>query len=233
MTFFQAFSFALMVSFALYFFRDELTQLFTNDREGVEVSLALAVIPLFSLTNMVDMCLSFFMGCVRALGIQANIALISISCFYLISLPSASYLAFVANAGIRGLWMGYFLGIIIQVLIVAWLTWSEDWQDIADEAENRLKHDYKETLTLIPDRLTDLDYYSLFGGQESDEEERQALITESQWGGSNGLLSQIPRMRSSSRKMSRKRTKKQRKALQSTQNAKAGQSTFAFSSQAV
>ena len=87
------------------------------------MSIALAVIPLFSLTNIVDMYLSFFMGCVRALGIQANIALISISCFYLISLPAASYLAFVADKGIQGLWMGYFLGIVIQVLIVAWLTW--------------------------------------------------------------------------------------------------------------
>ena len=123
------------------------------------------------------------MGCVRALGIQANVAMISISCFYLISLPTASYLAFVTHAGIRGLWIGYFLGIIIQVLIVAWLTWSHDWQDIADDAESRLRQDYKETLTIIPDKLTELDYYSLFGGPDSeDDEERQALIAESQNG---------------------------------------------------
>ena len=84
-----------------------------NEKDSVDVTLSLAVIPLFSFTNMVDMCLSFFMGIVRALGIQANVAVISISCFYLVSLPVASYLAFVAHAGIRGLWMGYFLGIIV------------------------------------------------------------------------------------------------------------------------
>ena len=97
-------------------------------------------------------------------------------------MPTASYLAFVANAGIRGLWIGYFLGIVIQVLIVAWLTWKEDWQDVADEAEYRLRHDYKETLTIAPDKLTDLDYFSLFGGRDSEDEERQALIAESQNG---------------------------------------------------
>ena len=58
-----------------------------------------------------------------------------------------------------------------------------DWQDIADDAESRLRQDYKETLTIIPDKLTELDYYSLFGGPDSeDDEERQALIAESQNG---------------------------------------------------
>ena len=92
------------------------------------MTIALGIIPLFSFTNLVDMALSFFNGLVRALGIQANVALISISCFYLISLPAATYLGFVAHAGLRGMWFGYFLGISIQILILAWLTWSTDWQ---------------------------------------------------------------------------------------------------------
>ena len=81
--------------------------------------MALAIIPLFSFTNMIDMCLSFFMGCVRALGIQANVAMISIISFYMVSMPSAAYFAFVQEVGILGLWIGYFLGIIVQTLIIA------------------------------------------------------------------------------------------------------------------
>ena len=154
-----------------------MVQLFTdNEKDSVDVTLSLAVIPLFSFTNMVDMCLSFFMGIVRALGIQANVAVISISCFYLVSLPVASYLAFVADAGIGGLWMGYFLGIIVQVLILAWMTWDADWQEIADEAEERLKQVFEETVSIVPDRLTDLDYLSLFGVGDGEDEEREALI---------------------------------------------------------
>ena len=103
------------------------------------MTMTLAVIPLFSFTNMLDMCLSFFMGCVRALGIQANVATVYISCFYLVSIPVASYLAFVADMGILGLWFGYFLGIIIQNLILAWLSCTADWQKIADDAIERLR----------------------------------------------------------------------------------------------
>ena len=94
-TLFQGLAFALMVSTALFVFRVDITRVFrTEGDDGLKVHMALAVIPLFALTNIVDMCLNFFMGCVCALGIQANAALISISCFYLVSLPTASYLAF-------------------------------------------------------------------------------------------------------------------------------------------
>ena len=101
--------------------------------------MALAVIPLFSFTNMIDMCLSFLMGCVRALGIQANVAILYINCFYLVSIPVASYLVFVADMGILGLWFGYWLGITIQNLILAWLSFTADWQKIADDATERLR----------------------------------------------------------------------------------------------
>ena len=127
MTLFQALCIASGVSLALYFFRNEFAQLFTDEEGGLDVSLAAAVIPLFSLSNLLDMCLSFIMGCVRALGIQANIAMISIAGFYLVSIPAACYLAFVENGGIFGLWIGYFLGIIIQVVIIAWRTFAVDW----------------------------------------------------------------------------------------------------------
>ena len=86
------------------------------------MGIALAVIPLFSFTNVVSMCLSFFLGGVRALGIQGDVAMISIISFYAVSLPVACYLAFNQNEGILGLWVGYFIGIVVQVMIIAWKT---------------------------------------------------------------------------------------------------------------
>lgn len=67
------------------------------------------------------------MGLVKALGIQASVALISLGCLFFISLPAACFLAFWADGGIQGLWIGYFLGMLVQVLILAWLTCSSDW----------------------------------------------------------------------------------------------------------
>ena len=124
-------SVALTISTLLCVYKELFVGLFT-DEDGIDVTIAMNCLGIFFYTNLVDMTLNFFMGCVRALGIQANIALISIGCFYLISIPSACYLAFLAGNGITGLWIGYFLGILVQMIIVGCMTIMADWQGIAD-----------------------------------------------------------------------------------------------------
>ena len=170
--FFQASAFASVVSLALYRYRNELVELYTGDKSeaAVDVTLALGIIPLFSFTNLIDMGLSYFNGLARALGIQANVALISISCFYLISLPAAIYLGFVARAGLRGMWFGYFLGIGIQILILAWLTWSTDWHQLADDAKIRLKNVQRETTKTLKQRFYE-------DSDSGEDEELQSLIS--------------------------------------------------------
>ena len=64
---------------------------------------------------------------------QANIALISIGCFYLVSIPTALYLAFIADYGIIGLWLGLSIGTFMQMIIIAVMTFKADWQEIAKE----------------------------------------------------------------------------------------------------
>jgi len=109
-----------------------------NESSSSVYEMALSVIPLFCVTNIVDMNLSFYQGCVRALGTQSSVALVTIACFYLLSIPFACYFAFVRGNGILGLWVGYFIGILVLMIIVAWMTLKEDWQDLADKAANRI-----------------------------------------------------------------------------------------------
>ena len=130
-------SVALIVSVSLCVFDEQLVGLFTDSEEGIDTSLAKSCLVIFFYSNLVDMALNSFLGFVRALGIQANIALISIGCFYLISIPTALYLAFVADNGIIGLWLGYSLGNFAQMIIIAYVTFTTDWQEIADLAEAR------------------------------------------------------------------------------------------------
>ena len=78
-------------------------------------------------------------------------ALITLACFYLVSIPFSYLLAFVRGNGIAGLWLGYFLGILVLMVIVAWMTLREEWQDIADYAANRIVQDYNDTVSLFPD----------------------------------------------------------------------------------
>ena len=69
----QAMLIALTVSLLLYLNKVSLIRLFMEEDSHKESSediyeLSVRVIPLFCLTNIVDMNLSFFLGCVRALG---------------------------------------------------------------------------------------------------------------------------------------------------------------------
>ena len=137
MTFTQSIIFASVIATLIFAFRDNLCRIFSDDETGIDVRMALAVIPIFTATTLVDMCQSFFVGLIRALGIQSNAAIITILSYYLLSVPAAVYLAFFAGMGIRGLWIGYFFGILIQAIVLAWLTLSADWQEIAAEVQVR------------------------------------------------------------------------------------------------
>ena len=164
---------ALSVSLLLYVCRVQIVELFMEkDSEQSDpgiYSMAMRVIPLFCLTNIVDMNLSFFLGCVRALGTQANVALVTLACFYLLSIPFSCFFAFVRGNGIAGLWLGYFLGILVLMVVVAWMTLREDWQEIADLAANRIVNDYHETMSIIPDNKSLNDAFSFLDGIDQEQ----------------------------------------------------------------
>ena len=114
LTFIQAMLYASIVSILLFVYRESVAHLFSSDDSvagNLSVELAVSIFPLFSITIFIDTALGFFQGCVRALGIQANVVWISMASFYLVSVPIACYLAFVANKGLIGLWIGHFTGV--------------------------------------------------------------------------------------------------------------------------
>ena len=189
----QAMLIALTVSLLLYLNKVPLIRLFMEEesiKESTEdiYELSVRVIPLFCLTNIVDMNLSFFLGCVRALGTQASVALVTLACFYLLSIPFACFFAFGRGTGIAGLWLGYFLGIMVLMVIVAWMTLREEWQDIADAAANRIVNNYHETISLLPDlgqSQHDVSVFSFLDGIErdqinNDDDEKKSLLMNSE-----------------------------------------------------
>ena len=127
LTYIQAISVASAYSLFMFVYREELPDLFTSEEEAFPVAITVSVIPILAIANLIDMSLSFFLGCIRALGLQAKTALVIIGCFYIISLPLASYLGFYLEYSVHGIWIGYFTGIAIQCAIVAYMTLSEDW----------------------------------------------------------------------------------------------------------
>ena len=90
--------------------------------------------------------------------------MVIIVCFTLIGLPLAGFLTFSVLEGIEGLWIGYFLGALVQMMILAWMTLRADWKDIAEEANGRMCNNYLEAESVEPDKFNNNDpsYYSLF-----------------------------------------------------------------------
>ena len=106
--FFISMSIGCLVSILLFSLRYEIAHLFTND--PTIVTIMAQVLPIYCIFNIQDSMTNVVFGCVRALGIQTKAALVTIGCYYIISIPLASILAFVADLGIRGLWIGIFVG---------------------------------------------------------------------------------------------------------------------------
>ena len=50
----------------------------------------------------------------------------------------AGFLAFAMGDGVRGLFIGYFLGMVVQLAIISWITMTVDWQEIVDNVDGVL-----------------------------------------------------------------------------------------------
>lgn len=165
----QALSVASLLSILLHVFREQIIGIF-NDEDGVDVSTAKESIDVFIITNLVEMTLLFFMGIVRALGIQARVVIVSISCVNFISIPAACYMAFLSDCGIIGLWVGYFFGLFVQMVIVAYIVIMSDWQEIADNTEASMQKRNHYDMTKKTDRR--------FSGELEFDEEKSPMLAE-------------------------------------------------------
>ena len=104
-------------------FSDDIAILFTNsEQESFDVTPVLDVIPIMSILSLINVCQAFFLGLVRALGIQAKVVWVFFVSLYIVALPIGYYLTFECGLGIRGLFMGQFPGLATQILIFAILT---------------------------------------------------------------------------------------------------------------
>ena len=58
--------------------------------------------------------------------------LVAIACSYLCSLPLAIILTFVINKGVYGLWLGFYAGVALQLLLLVQITViSANWRQCA------------------------------------------------------------------------------------------------------
>lgn len=142
--YFNALAITALVSILVNTYRYEIIALFTSDK--TLTSNLLSVISIFCVFNLFDSMIMTFQGCVRALGIQTQAAIIAIASYYLVSVPMACILAFThlfsrLTGTIRALWIGNYIGVFVQLAILAVLTIRADWQLYANQAYHRMLED--------------------------------------------------------------------------------------------
>ncbi|KAJ6763203.1 PROTEIN DETOXIFICATION [Salix purpurea] len=117
-------------------FSREISYLFTSSEEVAESVSSLHVLLAFSmLLNSVYPVLS---GVAVGAGVQSTVAFVNLGSYYAIGLPVGILLGYVAHLQVTGLWIGLLSGVVVQTLLLSYLTWKIDWNEQVNKASERL-----------------------------------------------------------------------------------------------
>lgn len=96
------------------------------------------MIPLLSLSIMIDCLAALFSGVARGVGWQHIGAYVNFGGYYLCGIPMAFFLAFVLNWRGKGLWIGLTTGSLLQSCMLMLITFFTDWKKQARKATERV-----------------------------------------------------------------------------------------------
>lgn len=122
--------------FLCLIFGRQISYFFTTSEEIAEEVSKLSVLLSFSLLlNSVQPVLS---GVAVGAGLQSMVAYVNLGSYYLVGVPVGVVLAYVANLGVTGLWIGLLGGVAIQTIVLSFIIWRTDWDDQVNKASQRL-----------------------------------------------------------------------------------------------
>ncbi|XP_020593392.1 protein DETOXIFICATION 14-like [Phalaenopsis equestris] len=127
---------ALVASLALFGLRRVIGYAYSNEDELVRY--VREMIPLVSISVIMDACQGVLSGIARGCGWQHIGAYVNLGAFYLVGIPTAVLLGFLFHNGGKGLWIGILSGSVIQTLLLGVITISTNWQHQAVLARNRV-----------------------------------------------------------------------------------------------
>ena len=131
-------------------FNSEIVSLFTSEAEVLRIMKILAYILVVEQT--LDIVQAVMGMTIIGIGLQADISLGNIICFYVILLPAAILLAFPADLSIYGIWIGTCIGMIS---VLAWYTWTlcrADWEQAVVDAHKRIEATKKSAEEVKPEK---------------------------------------------------------------------------------
>ncbi|KAK8914190.1 MATE efflux family protein 5 [Platanthera zijinensis] len=117
---------SLLVSMAILSLRRVVGYAYSNEKEVVDY--VWKMIPLVSISVIMDSCQGVLSGIARGCGWQHIGAYVNLGAYYLVGIPTAVVLAFVVHVGGMGLWIGILSGSVIQCVLLALITAFTNWQ---------------------------------------------------------------------------------------------------------
>ncbi|KAK8546593.1 hypothetical protein V6N13_067799 [Hibiscus sabdariffa] len=130
---------AMIVSITLFSCRYVFGYLYSNEPEVIDY--VRQMIPLISLSVIVDSLLAVITGVARGTGWQHIGAYVNLGAYYLVGIPVAALLCFTLHLRGQGLWIGILTGSSLQLLMLALVTVFTNWQKQASKAQERMYED--------------------------------------------------------------------------------------------
>ncbi|KAJ4973463.1 hypothetical protein NE237_006637 [Protea cynaroides] len=127
---------ALIVSLTLFAFRYILGYAYSNEKEVINY--VTEMVPLISLSVIMDSMQGVLSGVARGCGWQHVGAYVNLGAFYLFGIPIAIVLAFPLHLRGKGLWIGNLIGSTLQTALLALITSCTNWQKQAIRARERI-----------------------------------------------------------------------------------------------
>ncbi|XP_042506474.1 protein DETOXIFICATION 13 [Macadamia integrifolia] len=96
------------------------------------------MVPLISVSVIIDSLQGVLSGVARGCGWQHLGAYVNLGAFYLVGIPIATVLAFHLNFRGKGLWIGIMVGSSLQITLLSIITGCTNWQKQAIKARERI-----------------------------------------------------------------------------------------------
>ncbi|KAJ6744059.1 PROTEIN DETOXIFICATION [Salix purpurea] len=76
---------------------------------------------------------SVLTGVAVGAGRQSIVAYINIGCYYVIGVPVGVILGYVFHMQVKGIWIGMTLGVVMQVSVLGYITFTTDWDEQVEQ----------------------------------------------------------------------------------------------------
>ncbi|KAJ4774598.1 Protein DETOXIFICATION [Rhynchospora pubera] len=106
-------------------FRRSIVYLFTTS--DVVADAVLDLTPLLVLNLFLYSIQPVLLGAAVGAGWQNLVAYVNIASYYIVGIPLGVILGYLNGYGVKGIWMGMNFGILIQTMVLLFITWKIDW----------------------------------------------------------------------------------------------------------